>query len=120
KELCFQLFRHTEYMSVILCKAAHSGQSMQLATLFIAVNRPEFCNPNGQFPVGMWTMFIYLTVVRAVHRFKEKFFIIPWCTDRLKTILTILGVVAGTHIQIFLADVRRDYRFVSSLFLFFF
>ena len=43
QEFRLNLVGTTEYMSVILRKAAHTCQSVKFSALFVTVNRAEFC-----------------------------------------------------------------------------
>ena len=47
--------------------------------------------------------------MRTVHRFQEIFFPFFGCMNRLERVLTVLGVVSGSDIQVLVANRRTHY-----------
>ena len=109
KEFFLHLVGTTEQVSIILCKTAHTGQSVQFTTLFVAAYGSEFRDTQRQVLIRTWRILINHTVMRTIHRFQEIFFPFFGCMNRLERVLTILGVVSGSDIQVLVANRRTHY-----------
>ena len=109
KEFFLHLVGTTEQVSIILCKTAHTGQSVQFTALFVAAYGSEFRDTQRQVLIRTWRILINHTVMRTVHRFQEIFFPFFGCMNRLERVLTVLGVVSGSDIQVLVANRRTHY-----------
>ena len=109
KEFFLHLVGTTEQVSIILRKTAHTGQSVQFTTLFVAAYGSEFRDTQRQVFIRTWRILINHTVMRTVHRFQEIFFPFFGCMNRLERVLTVLGVVSGSDIQVLVANRRTHY-----------
>src|SRR3569833_25478 len=90
---------------------------MQLAALFITVNRSKLCIPNRQILIRPWFGFIHFAMVRAVHRLQEELLSFLRCLYWLEAILAVFFIVTRSHIQILMPNMRRNYLFVARFHL---
>src|SRR5690606_7525504 len=84
QKLILYLVRTAENMGIILGKSSHPCEAMQLATLFISVNRSKFCQSQWKIFIRPWFGLIYLTMVRTIHGLQQKLLAFVRCKDRLK------------------------------------
>src|SRR5687768_5409472 len=71
-EFRFHLIRSAENMGIVLGEATHARESMKLSALLISVRSSKLGKPDGQVAIRAGFHFVYLTVVRTVHRLKQK------------------------------------------------
>ena len=95
-------------MRVVLRKAPHARQPVQLAALLVTVHRTELRKTQRQVAVRTRLVAVYLAVVRAVHRLEQELFVLVRCPDGLERILAVFGVVSRCHVEVLHADMRRD------------
>ena len=107
-EFLLELLRTDEHVGVVLGEAADAGQSVEFAALLIPVNGTEFGEADRQVTVGTRGTAENFAVVRAVHRLEHVLFAFLRGMDRLEGILAVLGIVAGSHIQLLATDMRSD------------
>ena len=77
-------------MGIILCKAAHTHQTMKLTGFFMAVYKSQFTDTERQVFIGMRFGFINQHTARAVHRFYRKICIINNC--RIHIVFIVIPV----------------------------
>ena len=102
-------------MGVIHRKAAHPRQAVQLAALFIAVNRAQFGQAQGQIAVAAQLALVNFDVVRAVHRLEHELLVIH--VDGRVLAVFVVGIVAAGYVQVDFADVGRDHRQITTFHL---
>ena len=117
EELVFDLLGGAVDVGVVLREAAHSGQSVELAALLIAVDGAKFGQSQWQVAVAAGERTEYFAVVGAVHRFEQVFLTFLGGVDRLERIFAIFGIVARGDIEVLVADVGRDNLLVTVFFL---
>ena len=105
-------------MGIVLCKRANAGKSVQLATLFVTVNRAKLCNTQGQVFIRAGFPCKHLTVVWAVHGFKHVLFVFFGRMYGLERIFAIVRVVTRSNIEVLTADVRSNYLLIAKAFLY--
>ena len=96
-------------MSIVLRETAHTGQTVKLATLLVAVNGAEFGKAQRQVLIRARRSLIDFAVVRAVHWLQEIFFAFLRGVNWLERVLAILSIVARSDVELLVADVRSDY-----------
>ncbi len=116
-ELVEELVRGTEQVGVVLRESAHAGQAVQLAALLVAVHGSELGKAKRKVAVRTRLRLVNLAVVRAVHRLEQVLFALFGSVNGLERVLAVLLVVARTHVQLFVANVRGDDGQVARLFL---
>ena len=92
-------------MRIVLGKTPDPRQTMQLATLFVAVNSTKLSQTQRQITVGAGLELVDFAVVGAVHGFEHKLFALLGRFDGLKRILAVFGPVARCHVEVFVSDV---------------
>ena len=97
-ELLLQLVRTAEKVCVILGEATHPRKAVQLAALLIAVHGAELGEAQREIPVRAGRTAENLTMVRAVHGLQHVFLPFLGRMYGLEGILSVLGIMAGSHI----------------------
>ena len=100
-------------MGVVLSERTHSGQSVQLAALLVAIYRAELRTTERQLLVGAGLGGEDHTVVGAVHRLEQILLTLFGRGDGAEGVRTVVGPVAGSHIELLAADVGRDHLLVA-------
>ena len=116
-ELLEQLVGADKQVGVVLSETAHSGQSVELARLLVAVDRSELGQTDRQLLVRTGLRTVDLAVVRAVHRLEQVLLTLDRGVDRLEGVLAVLGIVARGDVELLVADVRGDDLLVAVLLL---
>ena len=104
-------------MGIVLGKAAHTGQSVQLTALLVAVYGTKLGQAQRKVAVRAGLGFVYLAVVRAVHRFQQVLFALLRGMYRLKRVFAVFFVVAAGYIKLFVANVRSNYLAIAAFLL---
>ena len=104
-------------MSIILRKPANPSQSVQLATLLIAIHCSKLCNTQRKVLIGVRLPRINGTMVGAVHRFEHILFALFRSMNCLEAVFAVFSVVSGRDIKVFRADVRRYYLHIPETLL---
>ena len=104
-------------MGIILRKSTHPSQSVQLATLLVAIHSSKLCNTQRQIFIGMGLPRINGTMVGAVHRLEHILFALFRCMNCLEAVFAVFSVVSGRDIKVFRADVRRYYLHIPETLL---
>ncbi|MPN32100.1 hypothetical protein SDC9_179576 [bioreactor metagenome] len=99
-------------MRIILRKATYTGQTMKLTALLVTIHGTKLSQTNRQIFVRTWFELVYFAVVRTVHWFQQIFFAFFGCMNRLERVFSVFGVVTGSHIQLFISNVRSHYLLV--------
>ncbi len=89
EEFSLDLLRGAEEMGIVLRESADTGQAVELAALFIAVDCPEFGISQRQIPVAARVSLVDLAVVRAVHGLEQILLSFLGRMDGLEGILAI-------------------------------
>ncbi len=118
EELVLDLVGSAEDVGVVLRKAAHAGQAVELAALLVAVDGAELGKAQGQVAVRAGSGAEYLAVVGAVHRLEQVLLALLGGVDGLERVLAIFGIVARGDIEVLVADMRGDHLLVAVLFLY--
>ena len=108
QELILHLVGAAEDVGIVLSERTHTGQSVQLARLLIAIHGAELGAAEGEVLVRAWLPGKNLAVVRAVHGLEQILFTFFGCVDGLERVLAIVGIVARSHIEVLSADVWSD------------
>ena len=95
-------------MGVVLCEAAHAGESVQLAALLVAEDGAELCDAQRQVFVGARLAGVDFAVVGAVHGLEHVFLVLFGRVDRLERIFPVVGIVARGNVEALAADAGRD------------
>ena len=115
QELLLHLIRTAEKVRVILRKAAHTSQSVQLTALLVTANRTELSQTQRQILIRTGRVLENHTVVRAVHRFQEVLLALLRRMDRLERILAILRIVTRSDIQHLVSNRRTHHLLITVL-----
>ncbi len=94
EELALNLVGGAVDVGIVLRKAAHACQAVELAALLVAVDCAELGQAQGQVAVAAGQRAEYLAVVGAVHGLEQILFALLGGMDGLEGVLAILGVVA--------------------------
>ena len=113
QELVLYLVRTAEDVRVVLGKAAHTRQSVQLTALFVTVHGAELCEAQGQVLITAGLPSVNGAVVRAVHGLEHILLAFFGRVDRLERVFAILGIVSGSDVEVLRADVRRHHLLVA-------
>ena len=108
EELLLHLVRTAEEVGIVLSERAHTGQTMQLTTLLITVDRTKLSNTQGQVFIGTGLVGEDLTVVRTVHGFQHILLALLRGRDGTEGVLSVVGIVARGDIEALAADMRGD------------
>ena len=112
-ELLQQLVGAHEHMSIVLGETTYTSQTVQLATLLVAIYGTELSQTQGQILVRTGLGLVDLAVVGAVHRFEQILLALDGGVDRLERVLTILSIVTRSYIELLVTDVRGDNLLVA-------
>ena len=116
-ELFLHLVRTAENMCIVLGKRAHSGETVKLARLLIAIDGAELSAAERQFLIRTWLAGVHLTVMGAVHRFEHVELIFFGRMDGLERVFAIMIPVAGSDVEILRTDMRSDHFVIAILLL---
>ncbi len=116
-ELLLDLVGTNEDVGVVLSKATNTSQTMELATLLVAVYGAELCVAQRQVAIGAGLGTVDFAVVRAVHRLEQILLALDWGVDGLEAVLAILSVVTRGDVEGLVADVGSDDGDVAVAFL---
>ena len=95
-KLVLYLIRTAVNVSIVLCKAAYTGQSVQFTTLLVTVYGSELGQTQRQILVTAGTPCEDFAVVRTVHGLEHVFLALFGGMDRLEAVLAVMSIVLFT------------------------
>ena len=80
-------------MGIVLCKAAHTHQTMKLAALLMAVDQTQLAHTKGQVAVGMRLVLIHQHAARTVHGLNRIILLInDGCVHIILIVIPVTGI----------------------------
>ena len=111
-DLVLDLLRRHEDMRVVLCKAAHTHETMKLAGFLMTVYQTQLAHTQGQVTVGTGLCRVNQNAARAIHRFDR---VILAVDDGGVHVILIVIPVSGGLPQASVQDNRGRYLHVAGL-----
>ena len=100
-------------MRIILRKASHASQSVELTALLIAIYGTKLRNPHRQIPVGVGLAPEDNAVMRAIHRLEHILLALLRRGDGAEGVLAILRPVTGGDVELLATDMRCHHLLVA-------